>query len=149
MAKILNIPIQLLRGTAARWLVANPVLLAGQPGVETDTGQMKIGDGTRKWTELSYVGSGVGGDAEFPPHTHVIADITDLGIATTTVAGLVLLAEDGDDTAGLALQASDQRLVTVESLQRSYLLLLKHFVILGLPPPAGLEDDLPLALEME
>jgi len=149
MAKVLNIPIRFLRGTTARWLVVDQVLDAGQPGMETDTGQIKVGDGVRKWSLLPYVGTGVGGDAEAPPHTHVIADITDLGIATTTVAGLVLLAEDGDDDEGLAVQASDQRLVTVESLQRSYLLLLKHFVTLGLPPPVGLEDDLPMALEME
>jgi len=47
------------------------------------------------------------------------------------------------------VQANDQRLVTVESLERKYLLLLKHFVVLGLPAPVGLEDDVPLALAME
>jgi len=141
-------PLQLRRGTAARWLAVNPVLEAGRPGVETDTGQMKVGDGTRKWTELDYVGFGVSGDSE-ALHTHVIADITDLMLATTETAGLVELAEDGESAAGLALQASDQRLVTIETLHRSYLLLLKHIVVLGLPPPVGLEDDVPLALAME
>jgi hypothetical protein len=141
-------PMQHLRGTAARWTAVNPVLADGQIGVERDTGQAKVGDGTSRWTALDYIGNPTG-DAEFPPHTHVIADITDLGYATTDTPGLVELAADGEDGEGLALQASDQRLVTVQDLQRKYLLLLKHIVVLGFDPPPGLEDDLELALSTE
>jgi hypothetical protein len=46
--------IQLRRGTAAEWTTANPVLGSGEPGFETDTGLIKIGDGTKTWTALSY-----------------------------------------------------------------------------------------------
>jgi len=45
------------RRTAATWTSENPVLLAGQIGLETDTRFWKFGDGTTAWTSLSYVSS--------------------------------------------------------------------------------------------
>jgi hypothetical protein len=48
--------IQLRNDTAANWTDADPVLAAGEFGLETDTDQFKIGDGTSSWTELSYGG---------------------------------------------------------------------------------------------
>lgn len=45
---------KLRRGTTAQWLAADPVLLPGEPGIELDTGKMKIGNGTHNWTELPY-----------------------------------------------------------------------------------------------
>lgn len=47
--------IQLRRGTAAQWTAADPTLAAGEAGFETDTGKLKIGDGTTAWTSLLYV----------------------------------------------------------------------------------------------
>ena len=44
------------RGTAAQWTAANPVLDAGEPGWESDTNKLKIGDGTTAWASLSYFG---------------------------------------------------------------------------------------------
>ena len=46
--------LKLRRGAAATWSNANPVLAAGEPGVETDTNKLKIGDGTTAWNSLSY-----------------------------------------------------------------------------------------------
>jgi hypothetical protein len=46
--------IQLRRGAAASWTSANPVLAQGEPGVETDTGKFKIGDGSTAWASLAY-----------------------------------------------------------------------------------------------
>lgn len=54
------IPVQVKRKTAAAWTAADPVLLAGEPGFESDTGKLKIGDGATPWTGLSYIG-GAGG----------------------------------------------------------------------------------------
>jgi hypothetical protein len=48
--------IQFYRGTAAAWTSNNPTLASGKPGFETDTGKLKIGDGTTAWTSLPYVG---------------------------------------------------------------------------------------------
>jgi hypothetical protein len=57
--------IQLRNDTAANWTDADPVLAAGEFGLEinpTGTDQFKIGDGTSSWTELAYGGiqGGVG-----------------------------------------------------------------------------------------
>lgn len=50
--------IQVRRGTAAQWSSANPVLSAGEPGFETDTNVLKIGDGITAWSSLPvYTGT--------------------------------------------------------------------------------------------
>lgn len=46
--------LQLRGGTLAAWASANPVLLAREMGVETDTGRFKIGDGVANWNLLPY-----------------------------------------------------------------------------------------------
>jgi hypothetical protein len=46
---------------ASWWVINNPVLLPGEPGVESDTGQLKIGNGVSTWSALPYVGTGTGG----------------------------------------------------------------------------------------
>ena len=46
--------IQLRRGTAAQWTASNPVLAAGEVGVELDTGYLKVGNGTDLWTARPY-----------------------------------------------------------------------------------------------
>ncbi len=48
------VQIQLRRGTASAWTVANPTLAIGEFAVETDTDRYKIGDGSTAWTSLSY-----------------------------------------------------------------------------------------------
>lgn len=53
--------ILLRRDTADKWTYNNPVLMIGEPGVETDTGKMKIGDGETPWVDLHYT-SGDKGD---------------------------------------------------------------------------------------
>jgi len=42
------------RDTAANWTGANPTLLAGEIGIESDTNKIKIGTGSTAWTSLSY-----------------------------------------------------------------------------------------------
>lgn len=46
--------LQLRRDTAANWTAANPVLANGEPGLETDTGKVKYGNGTQNWAALPY-----------------------------------------------------------------------------------------------
>lgn len=50
-----NSKIQLRRDTAANWSTYNPTLSAGEPGFETDTGKLKIGDGRNSWSSLDYI----------------------------------------------------------------------------------------------
>jgi len=54
---IMTTRIKLRRDTAANWFDANPILSAGEPGLETDTKQVKYGDGITTWRDLSYSNS--------------------------------------------------------------------------------------------
>ena len=53
--------IKLRRGTAAEWTTANPILAAGEMGIETDTRKFKFGDGTTPWNTLAYASAEGGG----------------------------------------------------------------------------------------
>jgi hypothetical protein len=46
--------IQLRRDIAADWTSVNPVLAQGEAGLETDTNQLKFGDGVTVWNSLPY-----------------------------------------------------------------------------------------------
>lgn len=52
---------QMRKGTAAQWTAANPTLLNGEPGAETDTKKLKVGDGVTAWNSLAYIGGSGGG----------------------------------------------------------------------------------------
>lgn len=54
MTTTVTAKIQVRKGTAAQWTSANPVLLSGEIGYETDTLKLKFGDGTTAWTSLAY-----------------------------------------------------------------------------------------------
>jgi microcystin-dependent protein len=56
--------IQLRTDTSVNWTSANPVLSAGEAGFESDTGTLKIGNGTSNWTGLPEI---VGGSSSFNP----------------------------------------------------------------------------------
>ncbi|NBU22883.1 MAG: hypothetical protein EBS38_03075 [Actinobacteria bacterium] len=98
--------IKLRRGTAAQWTSTNPVLAAGEIGLETDTLRTKYGNGTSTWTALSYSVADASGTSSvdwtsvlnkpstFPPstHTHVASDITNI---QSYVDGRINLVIDG------------------------------------------------------
>ena len=70
----------LRKGTAAAWTAAGTVVLAaGEPGFETDTGKLKIGNGTLAWTALDYV------NPDFPTVPSNLADLLDVSSATPSV----------------------------------------------------------------
>lgn len=48
------IELQIRQATAAEFASENPVLLAGEPTYETDTGLQKMGDGTTAYNDLAY-----------------------------------------------------------------------------------------------
>lgn len=82
--------IALRRGTAAAWISADPILDAGEPGFETDTGKLKIGDGVTAYTALPSA-AGVTGTVNF---------VVDGGGATVTtgIKGDVVMPFDGEFT---------------------------------------------------
>jgi len=43
------------KDTAANWTSANPILLSGEIGYETDTKKFKIGNGSTNWNSLAYL----------------------------------------------------------------------------------------------
>lgn len=47
--------IEFRRDISANWTSVNPTLASGEPGFETDTGKLKIGDGSTSWSSLPYV----------------------------------------------------------------------------------------------
>ena len=50
-----NIKFQLRRSISSNWSYTNPVLQAGEPGFESDTYKLKIGDGITRWNLLPYI----------------------------------------------------------------------------------------------
>ena len=50
--------IKFRRDSSTNWATVNPILGSGEPGLETDTGKVKIGDGSSSWSALSYVFNG-------------------------------------------------------------------------------------------
>jgi hypothetical protein len=49
--------ILLRRDSSENWLTSNTVLMAGEPGYVTNTGELKIGDGVTAWDSLAvYAG---------------------------------------------------------------------------------------------
>ena len=52
-----TVRIQVRRGIASQWTSVNPILAAGEMGVESDTNKFKFGNGTDTWTALSYAAS--------------------------------------------------------------------------------------------
>jgi hypothetical protein len=56
MARLSNIRHR--RDTAANWTSVNPILDAGEIGVETDTLKSKVGNGSTAWTSLAYIAAG-------------------------------------------------------------------------------------------
>jgi hypothetical protein len=102
--------VQIKRGIAANWASTNPVLAAGEWGLETDTGKVKLGNGTTAWNSLSYKDVDVSGKqdtsekgaangyAGLDSSAKVAAG--NLPDATTTNAGIIEIATDAEVTDG-------------------------------------------------
>jgi hypothetical protein len=87
--------IQLRRDTAAAWTAANPVLLAGELGFESDTGKLKAGNGSSAWTALAYINSGT----VFDGTLNSLADVN----SAPAVEGSFLVYQSGGWVAGPAV----------------------------------------------
>lgn len=81
--------IQLRRDTSTNWSTNNPTPLAGEPCFETDTGKLKIGDGSTAYNDLAYQGGG--STYELP-----VASSTTLGgVKIDNQAGLIINSSSG------------------------------------------------------
>jgi hypothetical protein len=93
--------IKLRRGDAALWTTVNPLLADGEPGLESDTGKVKYGDGVTLWNDLPYPAVPT---AEIPP-PESIALVYDLDGRLVEVTGAT--------TSKALSYAPDGKLVTV------------------------------------
>jgi hypothetical protein len=100
------IQIQFRRGTASEWTSANPTLAVGEMGLETDTDQFKIGDGTTAWTSLGYGGiAGPEGPAGDP--TLTINQQTDTyTVLLTDASKLIEMSNSGGINLNIPVDAS-------------------------------------------
>ncbi len=108
------VKIQSRRGTSVAWTEADPLLLAGEIGVETDTGKFKIGDGETPWTDLSYATSAI--------QTQIDGIQTTLGGVQTELAAKAGL-DGGNVFSGLQelfpTDGSDQHILHATMLDQS------------------------------
>ena len=105
-SKTLNTRIVLRNDTAQNWLTANPVLLKGEAGYETDTNKLKFGDGTTNYNDLPYFG----GTAVAVYETEINAGTEHIEAITGVVDGAPLHA--GDIAIVKELIAGDKRQYT-------------------------------------
>jgi hypothetical protein len=85
-----TVRIQVRRGSASDWSGVNPILAAGELGVETDTRKIKVGDGSTAWNSLSYIA------ADAPEIGEISQDA--INTALTMGAGLTKTYNDGSNT---------------------------------------------------
>lgn len=97
MPRITNI--QPRGGTAAQWNSANPVLAAREIAVETDTLQIKIGNGSSNWVSLPYVGGG-NPAAALEEATIALGGTGDRAFVTPTLTGTASMLDDSANRLG-------------------------------------------------
>jgi hypothetical protein len=125
--------LQLRADTAANWTSVNPILLANELGRETDTGKIKIGNGTSTWTSLAYqawatlpvaVNAGGTGQTSYTNGQLLIGNTTGntltkatltagSGVAITNGTGSITVAASGIANANIAADAE----IAVSKLQ--------------------------------
>ena len=88
-ATTVNVQMQQRRDTAADWTSADTILLSGEIGYETDTGKLKIGDGSTAWSSLDY-------EPGFSLSAYPLAtsDIADDAITGDKLANDITIAND-------------------------------------------------------
>lgn len=79
--------IKLRRDTAANWTSANPVLDLGEPGYETNTQKLKIGNGVDDWVNLAYFTGGFNGGLITQP-LEISADAEE-GVSALYLSGII------------------------------------------------------------
>ena len=102
---------QLRQGLAANWTSNNPTLLSGEIGYETDTGFVKIGDGTTAWTSLAYFT----GSFTTPGSSTDNAVVRFSGTSGATIQNSGIIIDDSDNITGVTRLTADVLMGTVTS----------------------------------
>ena len=96
-----RVQMQQRRDTAAGWTSAGPTLLSGEIGYETDTGKIKLGDGSTAWASLgylSYVYADSSGDVVISGDLQVDGTTTTINSTTLDVADKDITVSKGSNS---------------------------------------------------
>jgi hypothetical protein len=134
-----TVRIQVRRGLSSEWTTANPVLAAGEMGVETNTNLFKFGNGSTLWADLPYannsdvaiseisqdaiaaaltLGSGltkIYNDGSNKIHINV-----DTGVVATTDFATQQATEKADAAIGIAEEYTDMAIASVNNSLSEY-----------------------------
>jgi hypothetical protein len=88
-----NWPYMMRRQNTAAWTADTVALLSGEPGTDTTTGEMAIGDGATLWPALDKFTPGTSTDAD-AIHDNVSGEIAAVALKATPVYDDLLLIED-------------------------------------------------------
>ena len=114
MSTTVKVQIQQRIDTASNWTTANPTLLSGEVGWESDTKKYKIGDGSTAWASLSYA-PGSGG---YTAGTGV--SISGSNVITASAVALTTVQTAANETAHLALTTQEGDVVVRSDENKSY-----------------------------
>ncbi len=93
-----TVRIQVRRGTASQWTSVNPILAAGEMGVESDSNLFKFGNGSSTWTALAYANNSDVAIGEISQDA--------INTALTMGAGLTKTYNDGSNTITINVDSS-------------------------------------------
>ena len=114
MSTTVKVQIQQRIDTASNWTTANPTLLAGEVGWESDTKKYKIGDGSTAWASLTYA-PGSGG---YTAGTGV--SISASNVITASAVALTTVQTAGSQSAMLSLTTQEGDVVVRSDENKSY-----------------------------
>ena len=109
----MSVQILFRRGTAANWTTANPILGNGEPGFETDTGRLKIGDGSSSWNSLSYVeGTGGGTNTTYTLSAELNGSNADIRLTGSDASTDTVTIAAGNN---ISIERTDANTITISS----------------------------------
>lgn len=124
-----NVVLQLRTGSATQWAASTRILAVGEPGVETDSGRIKIGDGTSLWSALPWSGAAIAKSQVNGSLTVNGADIVVYALPTATSDALggiksatgtgKVTVDSATGTASVSKVASADKLATARSVSLS------------------------------
>lgn len=71
-AAAVSTKVQVRKDTSSNWTSTNPILAAGEIGLETNTGSFKIGNGSNTWSALSYFSTTASSASDSTPITFML-----------------------------------------------------------------------------
>lgn len=111
----MTVRIQLRRDTEANWIAANPILAEGEAAFSLDKNQVKIGDGTKIWSSLEYLGA-----EDKTPELIALINKNTQDIAAETAArqsGDATLSGRITDEAAARTEADNELSIRIQSLE--------------------------------